>query len=119
MRIELTRTPQQCPANGFEDRGASVHDCTSASTGVRSGVRTFHDRAQSSEDVQHVGCDLWLSTDPDRSAAACATAHVAHAPDLVRVQGTKIRETLDSVTTSNSFESMQRWKSTESNANRC
>src|SRR2546422_2937744 len=42
------RTPQQRPANGFEDRGPTVRKCPSTSDGVRSLARTFHDHPPTS-----------------------------------------------------------------------
>src|SRR5712664_1553486 len=52
------RTPQQRPANGFEDRGSCVHCRPSTSITVRFLARTFHGHARSSADVQQVGCQL-------------------------------------------------------------
>jgi hypothetical protein len=52
------RTPQQRPANGFEDRGSCVHDRPPRSAGVRSPARTFHDHPPAFAVVRRVGCHL-------------------------------------------------------------
>jgi hypothetical protein len=46
------------PANGFEDRGSTVQDCTSLSAGVRLMACRFRDRPPLCTVVRHVGCLL-------------------------------------------------------------
>src|SRR5712691_467949 len=52
------RTPQQRPANGFEDRGAAIHLGPWKSGEVRSRAFRFQDRPPVSALVRRVGCLL-------------------------------------------------------------
>jgi hypothetical protein len=50
------RTPQQRPADGFEDRGANVHDCPPTSAEVRFLTSAVRNRPPSSVVVHRLGC---------------------------------------------------------------
>ena len=52
------RTPQQRPANGFEDRGAVVLDRPLESANVRSTISTLRDCLATSALIQWLGCLL-------------------------------------------------------------
>src|SRR2546422_5225178 len=52
------RTPQQRPANGFEDRGLCVRNCLPRCVQVRLFKSRFRARTRSSAEVHEVGCQL-------------------------------------------------------------
>src|SRR2546427_6147259 len=52
------RTPQQRPANGFEDRGASVPNRPPTNAAVRLSVSIVSDRPPASTEVRRLGCHL-------------------------------------------------------------
>src|SRR6266852_2988526 len=62
------RTPQQRPANGFEDRGPRVHISPWASAQVRFSATAVRGRPLSSVVVRALGCLLgchyWMSGNP-------------------------------------------------------
>src|SRR5712692_7350371 len=58
------RTPQQRPADGFEDRGASVHNRPLASALVQPSTSAIPDRPPSSAVIRRLGCLLGCQRPP-------------------------------------------------------
>ena len=87
------RTPQQRPANGFEDRGPDVHDRPPASAQVRYLRSTFRSCAPSSAVDRRLGCHFGCHVRKRRlsTSAKPATSTLSAAPtresDLVRETG--------------------------------